>query len=103
MGKAMTTIRSSTHRARKDYICDGCLKPIKHGSEYVREVYRNGDFLISDSVHWHCKYAEALAEVEGWYNAFSGEKIRALSFSKKNKDKVAAADQNIFIAIWGSG
>lgn len=96
-------IRTSTHKARKDYICAGCEKPIKAGDKYAREVYKIADLLISDAVHMRCKQAEILAGIEGWYCAFSGEKIRAISFQRDDMDKIAAIDQDMYIAIWGAG
>ena len=96
-------IRQSTHKARKEHECAGCFKPIKRGEIYVREVYSNCELLMSDAVHLHCKRVEKIAGAEGWYNAFSGDKIRAVSFSSEDKQHVADTDQDAFIAVWGAG
>lgn len=96
-------IRTSTHVARKKHICDGCLKPIMPGTTYIREVYKNAEYLMNQAVHLHCKRAEVLTGWDGWYCAFSGEKWRACGFAANDKAMVAEKDQDTFIAIWGAG
>lgn len=95
----VTVIGSSTQQARKQHLCDSCLRKITPGTTYYRSRCVDGGDAWSWKTHLACKKAGEIL----WDRDIIGDEnslINVCDMDQEDREMVYAADPETFHMVW---
>ena len=90
-------------RARKLHRCDSCCRQIRKGERYYKQAHTFEGSVTTWKTHAHCRDAENIIWDANPDPRGDGLVVPVSEFDQEDRDIIAEACQNTYIALYGAG